>query len=122
MAQAIKKGKAKFAEMEFAGSNAKLIAALLGTKSISLPYILIYQGPRGLVKSFRCAPKHIKLLVDAVDELANFHVDEDLYEPVNTLSIANVSTNIQHPSDIRMSRGNELGATNLYLLGLSRAR
>ena len=108
--------------MEFAGSNAKLIAALLGTKSISLPYILIYQGSRGLVKSFRCAPKHIKLLVDAIDELADSYVDEDLHEPVNTVLNEYVSSNIQHLSDRKVSRGSELGVTNLYLSNLSRAR
>lgn len=130
--QTIYKGQAKFAEMELHGSNAKFLKALLGTEGIALPYILIYQGSNGLVRSFDCAPKNIQVLVDAVEELSHFTASntylgdghesnqEQAVQPsiVNSLKVT-VRDNKNH-HHTKGPKG--LGVTNLYLSTLSACR
>lgn len=124
-ADIILRGKAKFAEMEYADSNAKLLAALLGTDKISLPYILVYQGSDGLVKSFQCAPKNINTLVETVNEQTdNVIVDQKSREDdknkhfqADSGSI-HIEDNIFNPDN---SRKVALGATQIYLSSLHRA-
>jgi hypothetical protein len=123
------KGRAKFAEMECAGSNAKFLKALLGTKSISLPYILIYRGSSGLIKSFECAPKNIQILVNAVNELAepvaeirggNWGLNGFEEQSTNPLPDSPRGWNVLPNSLDSQRKG--LGVTQLYLSTLSATR
>ena len=120
------RGKAKFAEMEYADSSAKLLVALLGTEKISLPYILMYRGSDGLVKSFPCAPKNINMLVNTVNELANNDTVDDSFEKGDMNKHYQVVTRIPHDEDhivnaAKSREGVELGATHSYLSSLKRA-
>jgi hypothetical protein len=120
--------------MELNGSNAKFLKAFLGTEGISLPYILMYRGPSGLVKSFDCAPKNIHILVDAVAELSheiepiycstNAASIEDQYEHDNGIVHSDDASNIMQPhfdnTNSPHDRSRGLGVTFYYLSNLSK--
>jgi hypothetical protein len=114
--------------MELNGSNAKFFKAFLGTEGISLPYIMMYRGPSGLVKNFDCAPKNIHILVDAVSELSLEVESSHCSEPaaIQQYGYANdlvhsvdASDAVQPHFNKSNSKSRGLGVTYYYLSNLS---
>jgi hypothetical protein len=68
-AQIAKKGRARFAEMQYDNPNNIEMCQLLN--ATKLPYILIYKGSKGKVSEFQCSPAGFQHLIDAVNELAD---------------------------------------------------
>ncbi|KAL3808360.1 hypothetical protein ACHAXA_003848 [Cyclostephanos tholiformis] len=64
-----KRGRARFAEMQYDNPNNKEMCQLLN--ATKLPYILMYKGSRGKVDEFQCSPAQFQRLIDAVNELAD---------------------------------------------------
>ena len=65
-----KKGRARFAEMQYDDPNNKeILSQVLNAKQF--PYIIMYKGRKGKIREFQCLPAKFQKLDDAVDELAD---------------------------------------------------
>jgi len=72
--------RVRFAEMELKDRNQEILSSILSSSKqpISLPYILMYKGSKGIARDFRCTPKEFRKLVDAVNELADPVFSEEI--------------------------------------------
>jgi hypothetical protein len=118
--------------METAGDNEQVISALLGTSSVPLPHILIYRGKEGIVNNFRCTPKNVDVLIDAIEELAESVDDRKGCNNEFNWQATNEHGSLKgddsfgafpkSSTKVVSSSGRSLGPTQLYLSTLNTTR